>query len=276
VGLSFSPDGSTLATAGFDQHIRIWDTQHGTLRALLRGSQRQIYALARSADGHLLASAGQDGTIWLWEWQPERVRHIFRGHGMVVTSVAFSPDGSILASGSADRTLRLWDVQTGSELHRIDGEVQIAYGLVFSHAGTRFATVNGGEILHIWNASTGQLIQQFHSPTVMTGIDMSPNDTQIVTCGEQTVRIWDLASATNTLTIRHSRGLGPVFFTPDGTTLVTGSDDGHIRLWDAQTGALLRALPTPGPYHNMNMTGATGITDIQRATLQELGAYEEP
>ncbi|MGH8521089.1 MAG: WD40 repeat domain-containing protein [Gammaproteobacteria bacterium] len=34
-------------------------------------------------------------------------------------------------------------------------------------------------------------------------------------------------------------------FSPDGRTLITGSSDGKVRMWDAQTGRLLQSLEAP-------------------------------
>ena len=53
-----------------------------------------------------------------------------------------------------------------------------------------------------------------------------------------------------------------------------GSDDGTIVLWDVQTTARLRTLIGERPYERMNITGAKGLTDAQKAALRALGAIE--
>lgn len=64
-------------------------------------------------------------------------------------------------------------------------------------------------------------------------------------------------------------------FSPDGAMMVTGNEDGTIKLWNFHTGECIRTLRPPRPYEGMNITGATGLTDAQRETLKALGAVED-
>ncbi|HEY9656859.1 MAG TPA: hypothetical protein V6C65_00240, partial [Allocoleopsis sp.] len=61
-----------------------------------------------------------------------------------------------------------------------------------------------------------------------------------------------------------------------GRTLLSGSADETIRLWNVPTGECLKTLRVDRPYEGMNITGVTGITEAQKATLKALGAIEQP
>ncbi len=67
--LTFNPDGTLLATAGFDGVVRLWDVESGELAGEVRGTQaaRSVLAVAFSADGRTLAAAGEATDIWLWQ-----------------------------------------------------------------------------------------------------------------------------------------------------------------------------------------------------------------
>ena len=65
-GLTFSPDGNTIASGGSDGQLRIWDISRGrTLRTLI-GHNGAVNAVTFSSDGERLASAGEDGVVRIW------------------------------------------------------------------------------------------------------------------------------------------------------------------------------------------------------------------
>ncbi|APW61616.1 WD40 repeat domain-containing protein [Paludisphaera borealis] len=108
--VTFSPDGATVASGGFDRGVKLWDVARGVPRAEPEGHKGWVAALAFSPDGSLLATGSHDQTVRLWDAVDGRPRAILRGHTGNVYSVAFSPDGRLLASGSLDGAVRLWDV----------------------------------------------------------------------------------------------------------------------------------------------------------------------
>ncbi|NER85057.1 MAG: hypothetical protein F6K42_37230, partial [Leptolyngbya sp. SIO1D8] len=70
----------------------------------------------------------------------------------------------------------------------------------------------------------------------------------------------------------HQRIIFDVVFSSDNQILASGSADETIKLWDVNKGACLKTLRPDRPYEGMNITGVTGLTKAQKATLQALGA----
>ncbi|MBX3011700.1 MAG: hypothetical protein KF832_09325 [Caldilineaceae bacterium] len=64
-------------------------------------------------------------------------------------------------------------------------------------------------------------------------------------------------------------------FSPAGDLLASASVDGTAKLWPQKTGHCQTTLRPRAPYANLNITGATGISEAQRTALLALGAGEE-
>lgn len=118
--IAWSPDGRTLASAGTDKVVRLWDAEAGWLRRTLEGHSKNVSSIAWSPDGHTLASGGEDRAVRLWDARTGRLIIIIEGHTDAVNSIAISPSGYLLASKSCDGTVRLWRCDTGENVAVLD------------------------------------------------------------------------------------------------------------------------------------------------------------
>ncbi len=100
LAVAVAPDGKTLATAGYDRQILIWDLAAGKVVRPLKDHSDAVYGLAFSPDGRTLASCAADRTVKLWDWSAGRRTATLSESTAELYAVAFTPDGSrVLAGG---------------------------------------------------------------------------------------------------------------------------------------------------------------------------------
>jgi WD40 repeat protein len=118
MGAAFSPDGTLIATTGWDDAVKLWDAATGELRHTFPWSLGQPFGVAFSPDGKRIAVAGgqadRPGGVVVWDMMSGERLHTLRAHVGMAPNLAFSPDGispdgTRIASTSEDGTLRIWD-----------------------------------------------------------------------------------------------------------------------------------------------------------------------
>ncbi len=118
--IAWTPDGTTIATAGDDGTVRFWNDSSGVSIAVATGHVGRVTSIAISPDGRTLASASVDQTVRLWSVPSGDPIGVLRGHAGPVNGVAFTPDGSHVVSAGEDATIRVWDVGSRTETYRYD------------------------------------------------------------------------------------------------------------------------------------------------------------
>ena len=109
-GVAFSPDGKQIATAGFDNDVKLWSFPAGKEVRTLTGHTKPVYSVAFSPDGKTLASGSDDKTIRLWNVATGKEQACWDGEAGAVYAVAFTPDGQSVAGACHGGLIRLWHI----------------------------------------------------------------------------------------------------------------------------------------------------------------------
>jgi WD40 repeat protein len=177
--ITFSPDGSKIASATGGRAIKLNDVATGSEFLTLAPDRGMLVSsLAWSPNNRLIASgvmeikAGLNANsidlnssailfpLKLWDVSSAGGRELFslNGHTSIVTAVAFSPDNRLLASGSVDASVKLWDTATGQEVLTLAGHTQPINALAFSPDGNYIVSGSEDGSTKLWAAQTGELL----------------------------------------------------------------------------------------------------------------------
>ncbi|NET35645.1 MAG: AAA family ATPase [Cyanothece sp. SIO1E1] len=275
--VAFHGNGQILASGSEDRTIKLWDLQTAQTIKTLRGHQAAVSSVAFGPDSQILASGSEDQTIQLWNVQIGQTLRTLRGHQAAVWSMAFNPQGTVLASSSFDDTARLWDVQTGDCLKILQGHQAWVFSVIFSPDGSTLVSTSADQTIRLWCTHTGACLKTLLVPgSYASAITLSP-DGQLLAgvCADRLVRVWDIGTGECLSTLAgHTSFMWAIAFNSNGQILASGGDDETIQLWDVTTGDCLRILQSQGLYADMDITGVTGLTEAQKASLKALGAIE--
>ena len=135
-------------------------------------------------------------------------------HRDTINAIALSADDTILVSGAEDDTVKIWDFAKGTLLRTLTGHQDPVWALAIS-SDSRTVVSGAGDI----------------------------NRSGHFSHGDNTLRVWDLASGTLLRTLSgHEGGVYAVTLSPDGRIAFSGSQDQTVRVWDLASGRLLRTI----------------------------------
>jgi WD40 repeat protein len=192
----------------------------------------------------------------------------------------FSPDGSLLASLDREGTLFVWQMAEGStamQKTHFQGNSTNAdfWNLVFSPDSRLIAVQLEADSLGIFGARAGWLRCTVAETLYGVGSLAFSRDNAFLITGSEDgrVRVWDAATGALQMVLAGHEGIVHSFAANlvDGR-VASGGDDGVIRIWDIETGTCELTLTQPRPYEGLDITGASGLSPAQAATLQTLGA----
>ncbi|MGC3972527.1 MAG: serine/threonine-protein kinase [Pirellulales bacterium] len=148
--LALSPDGTTLATAGSDKVVRLWNARTLAPKLTLEGHAGPVFGLSFHPDGRRLVSVGWDKTVRIWDAGAGMPLKTWEADAGDVWSVAYSPDGSKLVTGGTTGAVKLWDAETAANLATFLGHTSAVHTVAFDQQGAQIASGSRDGTVRVW------------------------------------------------------------------------------------------------------------------------------
>ena len=215
--LAYLPDETGFITASDDGTLLRWSLETGVPTQTYRGHSTRVTDLDIAANGRHMASAAEDNSLIVWDVNTGAVRRRLLGHDFLVYGVSFAPDGRRLLSGAWDTTVREWDLDHGAQVGQLDAHDDGIWQVAYRPDGQLAASAARDGRVSVFGFDASDRTQGLRLRRQLT-----PPDADVAHAGGALALAWQPDAARN--------------------QLLTGGADKLLKLWDAETGTLLRTF----------------------------------
>ncbi|KAM0745592.1 Coatomer, beta' subunit [Meredithblackwellia eburnea MCA 4105] len=190
-----------------DFHLRVFNYNTGEKVMSVEAHPDYIRCLAVHPTQSLVLTGSDDMTIKLWDWDKGwKCIQIFEGHTHYIMNLAFNPkDSNTFASACLDRTVKVWSLGSPTANFTLDAHDKGVNYVEYYHGGDKPYLVTTGD--------------------------------------DRLIKIWDYLSKSCIQTLEgHTSNVSFAIFHPSLPILISGSEDGTIKIWHSSTYRLENTL----------------------------------
>ncbi|KIP10773.1 hypothetical protein PHLGIDRAFT_33686 [Phlebiopsis gigantea 11061_1 CR5-6] len=258
-GVCFS-DEHRLLSCGVDRNVKLWDTREVDENGAGPSESRTPLSIFpgksafNSIDHHrsdpLFATASTVVQVWDETKSAPISNLTFPTSTETISAIKFNlAESSVLASIGSDRTFTLYDIRTGKAERRVVMQMRsnaLSWSPTFPTSVLLASEDHNLYTFDVRSLNTPTHIYKGHVAAV-TSCDWSPTGLEFVSGGwDRTVRIWKEGVGTQP-EVYHTKRMQRVastLFTADARFVLSGSDDGNLRMWKARASEKLGIIDT--------------------------------
>ena len=181
--VKYHPSGASIATAGYDKTIRLWDANTSQEIFCQEAHSRPSYDCTFNDDGSLLFSTGLDAYARMWDLRSGRCLWTMKGHSKGVTSISVDVTNSLCVTGGEDNLVKVWDLRKQENAYTIPAHSGLVSSVSFEpRRGCWFSSSSFDGTVKLWSALDFSLLARLegHEGKVM---DCSLGRTAAVAAG---------------------------------------------------------------------------------------------
>lgn len=237
-----------LVTVDNANTVKVTSIETGQTTAELKKAPAQLTKLVISPDGQWLFGTSNNREVAIWNLLSGKLARSFTMKDSAIQEAVFSPDSRAIATSTANHQMQLWDVSSGRMVRSMDERMGATNSngwdinrMFFAPDNTLICATKNNRMM-IWDTQTGTLkrILLGHTNPVDT-MQVSQDGEILYSFGKDRAIAWDVNN-NKILKVLPSESAGAIEVRWLGTHLLTLHEDGHIRLWDPQSGRLMETL----------------------------------
>lgn len=250
--VALHPNGAQAAAGFSDGQIALFkiDVAEVPVERLLAGNTKAITGLAYTLGGEAVYSSSEDGTVRRYQ-MADGAQQWAQNQGAAIHDLALSPDGALLATAGENNQVRVWNAADGGNGPQpaLAGYTAPVKSVAFTLDNLRIASGTANNQVFIHDLKTGVIDELFvtHAGAVESLAAAGESGREFITSSaDKTIRSFALTFE------RPIPGHGgPVtavaVIPPQGGRILSGSDDGTVRIWELSNGSQVAALAQGGP-----------------------------
>ncbi|XP_054166361.1 protein qui-1-like [Oppia nitens] len=200
-----------------------------------------ITCVAVSRDGSLAVTGSRDCLVKIWQLSTGETHTTLEGHTGAVTCVDFAPNGLFAVSGSEDKTLRVWGLTLGLIVSTFTEHQNSIVVVKVSSDSRKILSVDAMGVHMLWQADNGNRLVVTTKP-INNVIYQGNTVFAISGKNDNSVRFWSSYDYENEKTVSHSEPITCYTCTYDGQTIITGSQDMSLKVWEVTSAKLTQVL----------------------------------
>jgi len=245
-----------------------------------------VHDAAFSSDGQRLAIAGgaptELGGIAIYQWPELKLERQLDLHDDVSYRVAWSAEDQWLSSAAGDRQVMLVPMDDSAQKRKLVGHSQPVMAITFVDS-TTLVSAGVDHSLRVWSVPDGKLIRTLENHTrTVSDLALRPKVSDgppiVASCGEDsTVRFWQPTIGRLLRFARVPSTPTCIAWTPDGSRLLAGCRDGHVRAIDPENVSIVGDYQAiDGWIYCLDVDGESAVVGGERGQIKRVEFHTNP